>query len=67
VTKRVDVADGKYSFILDERDLIVDVLRCGEPWQVGLESFRFNNCVTAMLWELMELREKVANDSQQSD
>lgn len=64
---RIQIEDGKYSFILDDNNLIQHTLRHGEPWQAGHDLFKYNKCVHAMLWEIMELRKEKAERENQNE
>ena len=57
MSKTIEIADGKYAFELDENNNIRGMLHHGEPWPAGLELFKFNNCVNALVRELVDARE----------
>ena len=54
----IEIADGKYAFVLDDEGVIIrDVLRHGEHWPAGMSAFQHNNCVHALIYELIAARE----------
>ncbi len=52
----IQIANGKYTFVMSENNRVEDVLRGGEPWTQGKIAFQFNGCINAMLAELVQLR-----------
>jgi hypothetical protein len=54
---RISVYDGKYTFVREEGDYRVEILRHGEPWVIIEKG---SNAINQLLEEFIELRERVA-------
>jgi hypothetical protein len=55
---KIDLCDGKYTYILDEDTGVQEVLRYGEPWRK--EDLLGDNLIFAMAQRIIELENEVS-------
>lgn len=50
----IELEEGKYAFVIDDRGILVEARRNGESWEAGLE-FGYQKAFMAALYRIAEL------------
>lgn len=53
----IELEDGKYAFVIDDRGILIEARRNGAPWEAGLE-FGYQKAFMAALYRIAELEDR---------